>query len=323
MINYTIIIPHKDNSDLLQYCLDSIPIRNDVQVIVIDDNSDACKVDFDNFPKWKGINYEFYLTKDGKGAGYCRNIGLEHAQGKWVLFVDADDYVLPCISKFFDKCVDSKADVIYFRPKSVLLRDREILSKRGVTYNKLIDEYHITGDENNLRVRFLPPWSKFVKRDLVEEHKIRFEEIRYSNDNFFSVAIGCYAKKIEVRDEIYYVITESTDSLTSNFLGKPGELECRGGAFIRASSLASSLGYKINQDDAIFFMRLLIRKNDFMYRRLFDLVKKNFGYTELHLLQITFHGYKWSRRYKNYVYSEFIARRSVSSKTETNERKAI
>ena len=44
-INYSIIIPHKNSASLLQYCLNSIPIRDDVQVIVVDDNSDADKVD--------------------------------------------------------------------------------------------------------------------------------------------------------------------------------------------------------------------------------------------------------------------------------------
>lgn len=53
-INYSIIIPHKNTPDLLQYCLDSIPVRDNVLVIVVDDNSDTNKVDFNNFPKWRG-----------------------------------------------------------------------------------------------------------------------------------------------------------------------------------------------------------------------------------------------------------------------------
>jgi cellulose synthase/poly-beta-1,6-N-acetylglucosamine synthase-like glycosyltransferase len=53
MINYSIIIPHKNIPQLLQRCLDSIPRREDVQIIVVDDNSDANKVDFANFP---GLN---------------------------------------------------------------------------------------------------------------------------------------------------------------------------------------------------------------------------------------------------------------------------
>ena len=47
---YSIIIPHKDIPDLLQRCLDSIPVRDDVEVIVVDDNSNTQKVDFGHFP---------------------------------------------------------------------------------------------------------------------------------------------------------------------------------------------------------------------------------------------------------------------------------
>src|SRR5574344_311021 len=97
MINYTIIIPHKNTTDLLRKCIDSIPKRNDVQVIIVDDNSDADKVDFEHFPGLNEERTEVYFTKEGKGAGYARNIGLQYAIGKWVVFVDADDYFLPII----------------------------------------------------------------------------------------------------------------------------------------------------------------------------------------------------------------------------------
>ena len=78
---FSIIIPHKDIQDLLQRCLDSIPLREDVEVIVVDDNSDPRKVDFEHFPRWKGKHYQYFQTKEGKGAGYARNVGLDHAQG--------------------------------------------------------------------------------------------------------------------------------------------------------------------------------------------------------------------------------------------------
>lgn len=45
MYKYSIIIPHYNIPELLQRCLDSIPERDDVQVIVVDDNSDSSKVD--------------------------------------------------------------------------------------------------------------------------------------------------------------------------------------------------------------------------------------------------------------------------------------
>lgn len=65
MIYFSIIIPHKNTPDLLQRCLDSIPVCDDVQVIVVDDNNDTDKVDFGHFSRWC-IKYSVY-TYFGNG----------------------------------------------------------------------------------------------------------------------------------------------------------------------------------------------------------------------------------------------------------------
>lgn len=51
MINYSIIIPHKNILELLRWCLDSILGRKDVQIIMLDDNSDQEIIKFDCFPR--------------------------------------------------------------------------------------------------------------------------------------------------------------------------------------------------------------------------------------------------------------------------------
>lgn len=49
-ISFSIIIPHHNIPDLLERCIASIPMRDDVEVIVVDDRSSPSVVDFDNFP---------------------------------------------------------------------------------------------------------------------------------------------------------------------------------------------------------------------------------------------------------------------------------
>lgn len=91
-IVYSVIIPHKDIPCLLQRCLDSIPPRDDVQIIVVDDNSSPDIVDFAHFPGRDRTDVEILFTKEGGGAGYARNCGLAGAKGKWLVFADADDF---------------------------------------------------------------------------------------------------------------------------------------------------------------------------------------------------------------------------------------
>ena len=94
-----IIIPHHNTPALLQRCLDSIPDEDNISVIVVDDNSSPELVDFDNFPGRERTYTKVFFTKEGKGAGYARNIGLEHAEGEWVLFADSDDFF---VSNFYE-----------------------------------------------------------------------------------------------------------------------------------------------------------------------------------------------------------------------------
>ena len=63
-INYSIIIPHKNSPLLLERCLESIPIRDDLQIIIVDDNSDPEVVNFSKFPGLDRLNTEVYFTKD-------------------------------------------------------------------------------------------------------------------------------------------------------------------------------------------------------------------------------------------------------------------
>ena len=115
---YSIIIPHKNIPQLLQRCLDSIPRREDIQIIVIDDNSSPEIVDFAHFPGRERDDVEIVFTREGRGAGYARNEGLKRAKGKWLLFADTDDFFLPDFLKTLDVYGDTDYDLVTFRAES-------------------------------------------------------------------------------------------------------------------------------------------------------------------------------------------------------------
>ena len=305
MINYSIVIPHKNTPDLLQYCLDSIPVRDDIQVIVVDDNSDAEKVDFGRFPRWEGKNYECFLTTEGKGAGYARNVGLKNAFGKWVLFVDADDFLLPVANDIFDEEKDTNADIVFFRPKAVMLEDRVTYSKRADFYNAIIDKYFQTGDELELRCRWLSPCSKIYKLKLIKDKGIYFDEIRYSNDNLFSVKSGVCAGKILVRDKSYLCITESGRSLTSDFMKKPGELQIRADAFFRAQMILHTHFYPVDEESALSFLKRLFSEDRESFVLNFNRMRK-IGYKKSWLIHEVFDGNSRKARIKRSIYT-FLA----------------
>lgn len=213
-IKYSVIIPHKNSPDLLLRCLQSIPQREDIQIIVVDDNSDAKRVNFEHFPG-KGISgIDIYFTKEGRGAGYVRNVGLKHARGEWLIFADADDYFTEGAFRVFDTQFENKADVIYFKSASEY-SDTKVPADRADFYNKLVDTY-LKNHENEtyLRMAFEVPWAKMVRRKLVEREGIWFDEVPACNDVMFSTLSGYFARTIDVVPNSVYIVTVSKGSIT-------------------------------------------------------------------------------------------------------------
>lgn len=224
---FSIIIPHKDIPDLLMRCLKSIPVSEDIQVIVVDDNSADADTYLEKYPELSRPYLEFIRTTKGGGPGYARNIALEHAQGMWILFADSDDFYVDNMSDIIYSHVDSEADIIFFKNKAVLSDNINVKSNRSSYVNNEIDQYLADGDEWPVRAKIYVPWGKMIKRSLIVRHDIRFDEVLYSDDNYFSLLTGYYADKIKVVNEVLYVVTFRPNSIMANYCCNPGELEQR------------------------------------------------------------------------------------------------
>lgn len=216
-INLSVIIPHYNTPALLKKLIDSIPILNDIQIIVVDDNSDEELEKFSEIKDLYKKRVEFYENDTGvRSAGSCRNIGLEYAKGDWVLFADADDYFLPDMYKIIQDYFTADYDMVYFTPMSVFM-DTGKTASRHMQCKILIQNYLNNPNEKNawdMKFCFVQPWSKLIKRDTIEKYHIRFSQSLYSNDIFFSTIIGYYSKNIAASREVIYCTTRRSGSLT-------------------------------------------------------------------------------------------------------------
>jgi glycosyltransferase involved in cell wall biosynthesis len=263
---FSIIIPHYDIPDLLMRCLKSIPVSEDIQVIVVDDNSPDADTYLERYPELSRPYLEFIRASKNGGAGYARNIGLDHAKGKWLLFADADDFFVGNMYDIINTHVESDADVIYFQKRAVYSDNLNCKSSRSGYIDKIMDIYLKTGDEVPVRTRYNVPWGKMIKKSLVENHHIRFEEIKYSNDILFSVHVGCLAKKIEAIDTVLYVVTSHEGSATYEFCKKPDELRIRAGAAFRYDSFLFQHNMSQGREIVSYIKRMLSQdRNLFKY----------------------------------------------------------
>ena len=215
MYIYSVVIPHYNNTEYLKRCLDSIPERDDVQVVVVDDNSDPAKVDFDHFPGVGRKNTEVVFSKgeNGKGPGYARNVGIDHAQGRWIVFCDCDDYLLPEVNEAMDEYKDSDAEVVYFK---VAKKTWEGEFSSYEMFNSAIDEAKKENKPDAISYGVPSPIAKFMKRDFLTDNNIRFQQITGGDDILFSIRIALALKRYALSDTQLYCVVDRPGSLTRN-----------------------------------------------------------------------------------------------------------
>lgn len=214
--NISIIIPHKNIPKLLERCLNSIPEREDIQIIIVDDNSDEKYKN--NFPGLARANTKVFFSDKSLTAGGARNLGLSNAEGRFVMFADADDFFHNLFYKIVEPFFDKDFDLVYFGMDSVF-SDTLLPAKRASGIISLLKKASENEEEsiNRIRYKFLYPSCKLIKRSLIEKEGIKFDEVPASNDTMFGVKVATYSKKIHFNPNIIYCLTYRENSLVTSY----------------------------------------------------------------------------------------------------------
>ena len=153
----TIGIPVYNYEDIGK-AIDSIPERDDIEIIVVNDGSTddtlAKLKDYDNI---KVISY-----KDNKGTGYARNKILDNAKGEYVLMLDADDYIYPEVLESI-LAENYTEDMIFYN-----------LETNGGSVWRL----------NKSNIKEVCGQSKLIRRSFIDA--IRYPELIYAEDKLFN-----------------------------------------------------------------------------------------------------------------------------------------
>ncbi|MUK46089.1 glycosyltransferase [Aliivibrio fischeri] len=257
-MKYSIIIPHFNDFKSLERLLNSIPSRDDIEIIVIDDKS-TDEYDLDSIKsKCIFLNNETSI----KSAGTCRNIGLKIAKGKWLLFADSDDVFLNNAFEVFDSYSESVDDIIFFKSKS-LIEGSNNVSERNVYLTDLIDK-NLNENDESIRYMYFPPWGKLIKHKLVSENEILFDEVIASNDVMFSLKTALFAKKISSVNETVYCVYKRANSLTTTH--SKNNRRSRLEVALNRNELLSQYGLKYYQ---FSFLSIVLNFKDVFTMKLF------------------------------------------------------
>lgn len=212
---YTVVVPHYNDGVRVKRLLDSLPLRNDIQTLVIDD----CSPDQEFLQDVK-VNFPhvcFLSTPCNMGAGAARNIGLENVEGQFVLFADADDEFLPDAFDVFDKNLNTENDITYFLAEA-WQEEGNKPSVRAESLNNLCINYLSSPNEEGLvrlKLNHCVPWAKVYSHDFVRENYVQFDNTFVSNDVYFNVINAVLAKRVKVIGVATYKVYRLVDSLTS------------------------------------------------------------------------------------------------------------
>ena len=211
----SVIVPVYNPGPGIKKCLDSLRMQtlSNIELIFIDDkgNDDSFKIIHeaalcDN--RIKIIENERNL-----GPGISRNKGIDIATGKYLGFVDSDDYVSnDFLELLYNKAIDKAAKIVRGNFCTVEYKDKRIDYSRGLAMQKTIKE----GMDKNkpLYSLFLTPLCCAIfEHEWIKENDIRFGIMRYSEDKVFLLQ-ACYsAKTMEMVDEAIYCYTQNGKSL--------------------------------------------------------------------------------------------------------------
>ena len=114
----SIIIPVYNAKEYIKECAKSIvnEITEQMEVIFIDDGSTDNSEDIYN--KYKNIKDVKIIKQRNHGVSYTRNKGIDEAAGKYIMFVDADDYLKKGWSKILLSNIEEEDEYIIFSRKT-------------------------------------------------------------------------------------------------------------------------------------------------------------------------------------------------------------
>lgn len=215
----SIIIPVYNCEKYIARCLESIikQTLKEIEIICINDASGDDSFDILNNYQKKDSRIKIIHMPVNKGAGLCRNKGLELASGEYIHFVDADDYMmLDACEKLYNHMKEKNGDICFHKIKIISENKNNessvsqgILEKYDGSYigTGLLDEF-VKNNEF-----FLYPWSVIFKRKLINENKLTFSSLLIGEGGQFVLKALVRAKSASVLDEVLYYYNVHEDSI--------------------------------------------------------------------------------------------------------------
>ena len=204
----SVIIPVYNVEEYLCECVDSVinQTYKNLEIILVDDGStdSSGKICDDYAEKDERIRV---IHKNNSGPSKTRNVGLEHAKGKYIYFLDSDDYIeLNALEMLVQAAETNDADLVFFEAHSFSDDGAEINQGYVVKGNyKAKSGYEILTELHNNKDYHCAIILLFISRQQIVDNKISLLESAYcSEDMLFTYQVYCCAQKaVQCKKALY------------------------------------------------------------------------------------------------------------------------
>lgn len=187
----SIVVPFYNEEKYLDRCILSVLSQKykDIQLILIDNNSSDQSLQVAK--RYLDDNRVIVKTCMEKGVSNARNLGIQMAQGKWILFVDADDYLDKCMienmihvsNQKINKLVCVETGYCIEKVSNKITEDRDKkFYKTDFTCKEMLSELFYSSIEQYRGYI----WNKLLLMDIIREHELLFDaDLFYNEDRLF------------------------------------------------------------------------------------------------------------------------------------------
>jgi len=205
-----IIVPIYNAEKYLKKCIDSLvsQTKKEIEIILINDGSTDSSEEIIKNYKDKRIKY---FKNKNQGIGKTRNFGIEKANGKYLLFVDSDDYIdKTTCEKLYNKMEKDSLDLLVYD----FYREFD----NGKKIEEKLSDFDISNLKENPNLLLdinLSPWNKLYKSKIIKENNIKFiENLKYEDAPFVVDAIINSKKVGKLNENLYYYMIHSNSETT-------------------------------------------------------------------------------------------------------------
>lgn len=222
MSKISVIVPVYNTEKFLPRCLDSLLKQRftDYEVILIDDCSTDSSLAVCQSYAARDSRIKIIQSKH-LGVGTVRNLGLDNAKGKYIMFCDSDDYVEPdWIEELFNaaekhSCSLCNCEYAMTKPSAGIVEYKELpnLTKSQVIEKKAFFPLLYYGQVMHL-------WTRIFRADIIKEHQLRFRELATEGEDMIFICDYLHFCKdfYFIHKCLYYWADNDSDSITRGFI---------------------------------------------------------------------------------------------------------